>query len=386
MRHDTLTLLGLTFLGASASPTFTPSCSDVAFDIPVVSNNVAFASPPDPNNTADIVEFMRAIWGGATPATNGTLTISDTFTIRGTYCRPRPGNGTARSPPKGLQILVHGITYNKTMWAGEGFPSYDWHAFAAARGYATLALDRLGHGANPQRPDPLAVVQPQLQIDLIHAIVAAARDPSDVLHSVLGDGDSPATAFSKIVVVGHSYGSYLGAALAAQHPADADALVLTGYSGYLDFTDVIEADWVSAGVWRPDRFGADLPKGYVTMSNPAQRAAAFFAGGYDADIPPVDFEGEDTLTVGEIGALGAILGDAVGYVGDVLVVTAVEDAFFCEPPLEKCEEHLRQTATSFPDAKSYDYFAPTNTGHDLTLHHSAADTAERIHDWLDEKL
>lgn len=370
MRHG-IALLGLAALARGSKP----CCSDVSFEVPVTSQNVAFSSPPDPDNTTAIVEFMRHVWLGNAPETNGTTATSGTFTIKGTHCVPKKGKATA------LQILVHGITYNKTMWAGMGFPSdeYNWHAQATARGYATLALDRLGHGANPQRPDPLSVVQPQIQIDIMHEIFSAVRSrnaPLNVLKQ----------AYDKVVFVGHSYGSYLGAALATQYPADADALVLTGYSSYLDFDDVINAEWVSAADHDPSWFGADLAKGYVAMADAAQREAAFFAGGFDAAIPPVDFAYEDTLTVGEIGALGAILGPAVGYTGDVLAVTSVQDAFFCEAPADKCEAHLAATADSFPDASSYEYFAPDNTGHDLTLHYSAGETAARVHDWLDAKL
>ncbi|KAH6628819.1 Alpha/Beta hydrolase protein [Chaetomium tenue] len=322
---------------------------------------------------------MLSVWRGTPAATNGTLTVSDTFTIKGTYCNPKSTG--ANKPPKGLQILVHGITYNKTMWAGFGFsPSdYSWHTAATSRGYATLALDRLGHGANPQHPDPLSVVQPQVQIDIMHAIFAAARSATAPLNAVLG------RVYDKVVFVGHSYGAFLGAALGAQYPADADALVLAGYSSYFDFSDMIGAEWASAADHDPARFGG-LAKGYVAMADETQRTETFYVGGYDAAIPPVDFAYEDTLTVGEIGALAAILGPAVGYTGPVLAVTAVEDAFFCEAPKGKCEAHLTATADAFPDAESFDYFAPENTGHDLTLHYTARDTAEQVHDWLDGKL
>ncbi|KAK4234370.1 putative cardiolipin-specific deacylase, mitochondrial [Achaetomium macrosporum] len=347
-----------------------------------------FASPPDPNNSTAIVDFMRQTWLGNAPATNGTTAVSGTWTIAGTYCAPRPGQA-AKLPHSTLEVLIHGITYNHSMWAGLGFPRasdpnaedhiYNWHAYANSRGYATLALDRLGHGSSPQRPDPLTVVQPQLQVEILHQIIAAVRSassPYNALHQ----------AFERVVIVGHSYGSYVGAALAAQHPADAEAAVLTGYSNYYNFTDVINAEWVPAAQHDPARLGANLPKGYVTMAREEDRTRALYAGAYDPAIPPVDFASEDTLTVGEIGALGAILGDAVGYTGHVLVVTAVEDAFFCEPPKATCEAHLASTASSFPDAASYSYFAPENTGHDLTLHYSSKDTFERVHDWLDEKL
>ena len=377
MRRN-LALLGLALPGASARSVAGCSavCSEVSFDVPVTSENVQFSSPPDPNNTTAIVDFMLSVWRGTPAATNGTLTVSDTFTIKGTYCTPK------NSQPKGLEILVHGITYNKTMWAGLGFsPSkYSWHTAATSRGYATLALDRLGHGANPQHPDPLSIVQPQVQIDIMHTIFAAARDATNPLNTVLG------RAYDKVIFVGHSYGAFLGAALGAQYPTDADALVLAGYSSYYDFSDMIGASWASAGDHDPARFGAGLAKGYVVMAEEAQRTETFYVGGYDAAIPAVDFRYEDTLTVGEIGALAAILGPAEGYTGPVLAVTAVEDAFFCESPKDRCEEHLVATADAFPDAASFDYFAPENTGHDLTLHYTAVDTAEKVHDWLDGKL
>ncbi|KXX82335.1 putative cardiolipin-specific deacylase, mitochondrial [Madurella mycetomatis] len=335
---------------------------------------MVFSSPPDPNNQTDIIHFMRETWRGNMPTIDGTTTVSDTFTIKGTYCVP--ANVMAKDT---LQVLVHGITYNKSMWAGMGFDSqYNWHHYANTRGYATLALDRLGHGENPQVPDPLTVVQPQMHVEILHQIFSAARSASSPVN-VLG------RAFDKVVFVGHSYGSFLGAALGAQYPADADALVLTGYSSYLDFTDVIDADWVSATVLDPARF-ANLPLGYVTMANETQRATTFFVGDFDAAIPPVDFAYQDTLTVGEIGGLSAILGDAVAYTGPVLVATTVQDAFFCEEPAAQCEAHLAATAASFPNASDYDYFAPDNTGHDLTLHYSAQDTFEQVHDWLDAKL
>jgi hypothetical protein len=70
----------------------------------------------------------------------------------------------------------------------------------------------------------------------------------------------------------------------------------------------------------------------------------------------------------------------------VLTVTGVQDVFFCEPSLELCEETLAKVGEGFPDAASYEFFAPEETGHDLTLQYSAGETLRRVHDWLDAKL
>jgi hypothetical protein len=64
----------------------------------------------------------------------------------------------------------------------------------------------------------------------------------------------------------------------------------------------------------------------------------------------------------------------------------VEDVFFCEAPRERCEGHLAAAGDAFPDAASYEFFAPEETGHDLTLHYSAEETFRRVHDWLDARL
>ncbi|KAK4110127.1 hypothetical protein N656DRAFT_714602 [Canariomyces notabilis] len=319
---------------------------------------------------------MRQVFTGNIPATNGTTTVSDTFTIKGTYCAPH--DVKARDT---LEVFVHGAMYNKSIWAGMGFHGpYDWHKYANSRGYATLALDRLGHGDNPQHPDPLSVVQAQMHVEILHQIIRAARTASSPIN-VLG------RAFNKVVYVGHSYGSALGAALGTQYPADADALVLTGYSSYVDFSLLAAADFSSAATSDPARFGG-LPAGYVTMTNETQhRTALFFPGGYDPAIPPVDFAYRDTITVGEIGSLPSMLGAAaVNYTGAVLVTTAVQDAYFCEGDQAQCEAHLAATGDWFPNAVHYDYIAPDSTGHDLTLHYTARDTLKRVHAWLDAKL
>jgi pimeloyl-ACP methyl ester carboxylesterase len=377
-----LALLGFGLAGASAKYPKS-SCSDVSFDVPVTSQNVVFSSPPDPHNSTAIVDFINSGWSSIPPATNGTTTISDTFTIKGTYCVPK-GHAKHTLTTPTLQVLVHGITYNKTVWSGMGFPAYSWHTHANARGYATLALDRLGHGDNPQRPDPLTVVQPQVQLDILHQILTTIRTPKS--HS-----NPLKTTYRRIALVGHSYGSLLATAFAAQHPdSDSgapDAIILTGYSTTAtDSTGAATTEWTSARDHDPARFGADLARGYVVMASGAQRTAAFYGGGYDAAVAAVDFRYEDTVTSGEIGAVGTVPGVAVGYGGHVLSVTGVQDVFFCEPPRERCEEWLEKVGETFPDAASYEFFAPEETGHDLTLHYSAGETLRRVHDWLDAKL
>ena len=75
------------------------------------------------------------------------ITVSGNQELYGQYCELIIKNF---SRAKTLQVLVHGITYDHTYWAGfQTIPFsalYSWVIFANAEGYSTLAIDRLGDG------------------------------------------------------------------------------------------------------------------------------------------------------------------------------------------------------------------------------------------------
>ncbi|KAK3366354.1 hypothetical protein B0H63DRAFT_496774 [Podospora didyma] len=345
----------------------TRTCKQVSFNVPATAQNLSYKGTP--------------------PATNGTTTISGTYTIVGTYCLP------ALLTNNTLQILVHGITYNKNYFAGLGFgDKYDWgipltqfqqtrSVTANNRGYATLAIDRLGHGDNPQHPDPLTVVQPQLQLEIFHKLFPALRDPKSPIN-VLG------RSFKKLVYVGHSYGSFLGLTLARQFPTDADALVLTGFSSTLDFSGVVTAQWTSYIHHAPAN--GNVPLGYLTFAKESDRTNLFYAGNYDPAIPLADFKTEDTITVGESGAVPILLQPAPTYNKLLFIATGQQDAIFCpQGTVGGCKHVLAKSRTDFFPAvpeNQFGYFSPDKTGHDLQLHQSVPDTLKNVHDFLDTHL
>src|SRR5512140_2065173 len=96
--------------------------------------------------------------------TSGTQPVSGDFVINGVNCRPTKKRSRHANE---LQLLVHGVTCNSTMWSG-----YD-----GISGDATLTIDR------------------------------------------------PGRAFSSVAYVGHSFSSRVGSQLALEHPADLVALV-----------------------------------------------------------------------------------------------------------------------------------------------------------------
>ncbi|KAK3367310.1 Alpha/Beta hydrolase protein [Lasiosphaeria ovina] len=319
---------------------------------------------------------MLAAFRGTPPPSSGTTAVSGTFTIVGTYCVPDDNYKDT------LQVLVHGITYGRDYWAGLGFSGdLNWNVAANAAGYATLAIDRLGHGDNPQRPDPLTVVQPEMNLQILNALLTAVRSSSSPTNA-LGHG------YSKVVYVGHSYGSFLGSAIAGRFPAAADAMVLTGFATTRNFSDVLTADWTAAANHAPADGG--LPFGYITLGDEAGRTAVFYGGAFDADLPPLDFNIEDTITDGEAAALTILLDPAPEFTSPLFIATGVLDVFFCnEGGVQGCEANLAQSRPDFfpnvPEAK-FGFFAPDNTGHDISLHDSAPQTFAAVFDFLDAQL
>lgn len=351
----------LSFLGLSAAfPR--PSCSSVSINVTAEAANVVFEDLPDRNNATAVIEFLASSFD-ATRTQHSWHQINGTFTIRATHCRPRIESPNSKS----LQLLVHGITYDRAMWSGFGFPHYDWHTYATSLGYHTLAIDRLGHGIESPHPDPFAVVQGALQVEIIHNLVHAVRESQ----STLGD-------FNKIIYVGHSYGSSLGNMLAQKHPLDVDAFILTGFSRDLGTSASALSAYASAAMVS-SRFKGH-PLGYQTAVNESDRTASFYGGSFDPSLAALDYTREDTVTVGELLSPG-LQPVETDYRGNVLVMTGDLDVLFCPGGLDTCADALRGTKSLFPNATFSSVVIP-NTGHCLTLHRSAPLAMETAHTWL----
>lgn len=335
------------------------SCSPVSFDISASADNVQFSNAPDPNNATAIHEFLTQ------SQPNGTQRVSGTFTIKGIYCRPSPHVKSRDT----LQFLVHGMTYDKSVWSGYGNAFYDWQSFALSQGYHTLAVDRLGYGENPQRPDPINVVQGPIQVNLLHNILQRIRA-----------GTLPGVdQFCRIAWVSHSYGSVLGNHIAEQYPTDVNALILTGFSGTLTFPVASFSSYVSAANLAP-RF-AGLPLGYVAMSTASAREEWFYAGLFSPAVVQHDFNVQNAAAVAEPLSLGITEGPT-GFGGHVFVISGDKDDIFCAGP-DACASILAKTGIElFPMAASYGFFVAPETGHCLTLEYSAPLSFAAAHAWL----
>lgn len=349
-----------------------PTCFPITFYVDASTQNVVITNPPSEHNATAIYDFMLSTVSTGSQAISGTKTVSGGFVIEGTYCIPPP---TVKDVGA-LQFLVHGVTYNKTVWAGLGISErYSWHNYATSAGYHTLAIDSLGHGQNPQHPDPLNVVQGPLHVEIMHQIISRIRSGlvEELFH-----------ARKTIIYVGHSYGSGLGNLLSVKHPEDIDAYVLTGFSATLTPPSSFFSDLFSAADVL-DRF-ENYPSGYLTGRTIDGRRAVFYAGSYDHSIVPRDFAGRDIVSVEEFFSPG-LFTVASNYTGPVFVATGDLDEFYCAGGPLQCQKILDSTKTqNFPLSTNYGTYMAPNTGHCLSLHYSVAETAAAINAWLTNVL
>jgi len=145
--------------------------------------------------------------------------------------------------------------------------------------YCTLSFDRLGIG-NSSHGNPL---------DEIQAFIEVAATVQ--LTQMLRQGTFPNVhhAFTKVVHVGHSFGSGQTYALANMYPTLSDGIVLTGFSMNSSFTNLFVAgsNFQQANLNQPLRFsnvtGVEVQN---VLSMYAEGLADYLTGLNLASLPP----------------------------------------------------------------------------------------------------
>ena len=176
-------------------------------------------------------------------------------------------------------------------------------------GFSTLSYDRLGIGMS-SHGDPVSVIQQPLEEAALYALTTMIRN---------GNFPNVDAKFSKVVHVGHSFGSVLSYTLTRDYPAVSDGLVLTGFSANSTFVpyfalggNFILANTVPALSAYPD--------GYLAAGDASGVQTNFFApNDFDPAILNVAFETGQPVTVGELLTIGAA--GVNNFTGPVIVIT-----------------------------------------------------------------
>lgn len=361
-----------------------PTCSDINLSVTISAENRVI-----PDYLLSGLTSTTLSLAGVEQLLNGVgnelqlAIVNGTYNIAGRFCEPEvhiPGRSDT------IQLLVHGITYDRNYWSGGGSltgwegSDYSWLAHASAQGYPTLSIDRLGNGLS-DHPDPITVVQKPAHVEVAHQVVQALRF-----------GAVGGRTFNKIAYVGHSYGSLIGNTLAARYPADVDAVILTGFTNALKQAIagvVVSPLGAPAGLVDNDRFG-NLTLGYMAMSNEIGARGVFYTNTeseWDASIVHRDWLDRGTYTLGEAVSTFFVNDVAADFDKPVLILTGHKDQIFCGVALPllgeaDCTGYFERTRALFPVA---DYHTKdiANTGHCLNFHYSANETFAAAHDFLD---
>ncbi|KAM0263744.1 hypothetical protein ACHAQJ_001059 [Trichoderma viride] len=289
--------------------------------------------------------------GGSTSAS-----VKSTYTVGATLC----GNGGP------TLVLTHGIIESKLYWRPDfpGSETYNFVDAAIAQGYSVLSYDRIGVGSSP-KVNSFTDAQFQVEVAVLEGLVNYAKTKSHA---------------SKVVLVGHSYGSYISSG-AASHIA-VDGLVLTGFSGTFDYFPpfIAGAGLRIAKIQNASRWG-QLDSGYLTTSDLYAETYVYYAAPhFEHSVAEWTYNvASQPFAVGELPSLLATTIEYGDIKAPVLVLQGQFDVSACGG---NCVGVVNGTKDIFTGAKVLEYVDNLPAGHNLNFHKVAPQAFQKIFTFL----
>lgn len=298
----------------------------------------------------------------------------DTYQVIGTLCSRGPAVG------KTVQILLHGATYARYYW---DFPyqteHYSYVRSATKRGYATFNLDRIGNG-DSDRPDG-NLVDIAANAYVVHQVVEALRA-----------GQVGSQSFEKVIVVGHSMGSFTTTKYAGDFPGEADGIILTGFLHDLNWPFVTSSlvPALYPATFDP-KFAGQYPNLDYLTTVPGTRGDVFY---YLANVDPkvlaLDESLKQTATSGEFTTFAAAVYDPISLQiqGPVQFVIGQYDYIFCGGLVNCSDKAAVQTYEEgwFSASACVETAVINDSGHDLNLQLNANAAYAKMLSWADRHV
>ncbi|KAF7796598.1 hypothetical protein EIP86_007780 [Pleurotus ostreatoroseus] len=321
------------------------NCQRQTYQLAVSSNNIVFQGVDSNANTTVVTSLFQDFLSSSTNFTQqyeapNKQQVSNTYSLSGTLCTPKSGAKNAAH----VQLLVHGVGFDSSYWdfVADGSEDYSYVRAAADAGYTTFRYDRLGTGLSEKPNDAYNVVQSPTDLAIL-------TEFSQMLRS----GAIGGQAFSKIVGVGHSYGSVQLQALTASAPTAIDAVLLQGFSknGTAMPPFLAGGAYTTATYVFPDRFPtSELSNAYVVTGTPYSDQFNFFYFPYFSDGAFQRARAtEQPATQGVLFSQTAIMGSADSFTGPVHV-----DSKYPNIPA-----YVKEL---YPAVKDFTTYIPANTG------------------------
>jgi len=305
-----------------------------------------------------------------------TLTpgATDTFNVVGTLCSQGPAAG------KTVQLLLHGSTYARYYW---DLPfqaeHYSYVRSATKRGYATFNLDRIGNGASDHPDGDLVDIDANAFV--VHQVVEALRA-----------GEVGSQSFAKVIVVGHSMGSFTTLQYAGSFPGEADGIILTGLLHDINWS-FVNASFLPK-FWPAEmdpKFLDQFPYLHYFTTQPGTRGGIFYyLPNADPEVIALDESLKQTTSSGELNTGPvAIYGPiSLQITGPVQVVIGQYDYIFCGGLVNCSDKTAVQDfeETKFSDSACVETAVINDAGHVLNLHLNADAAYSQMLSWADRNV
>jgi pimeloyl-ACP methyl ester carboxylesterase len=322
---------------------------------------VAVAAPPDRELQCEEVLFPVALEAGG-PTDHTTV---------GWLCSRGP------IANKTVQVLVHGATYDHNYWDWPLKPDrYSYVRAATEAGYATLALDRLGHGESSRVPG--AVLDLNMGAFAIHQVIQQMRA------GVATDTFGTVTA-NRVLLVGESIGGNL-VWLEAGTYHDVDGLIVAssahvfsvGFDNIVRFTIPVEAD--------PRFKSRGYPPDYFTTQKGTRGLLFFYEPNAEQGVIQQDERLKQTITLGENTSVGPTLPVSQQVDVPTLVTVGDFDFLFCTPPSCTATNSLANEASQYGPGACAEVIVMPDAGHNLNLHKNAPAYFDIVHEWAARRV
>ncbi|KDR71886.1 hypothetical protein GALMADRAFT_281702 [Galerina marginata CBS 339.88] len=371
MHSSLLFLFTAAALGLASS--IPPRCQQTTIPVTVTAHPQIIDIQP-PKNQSELTGLLTRVTSLTQNVTtqdfHGPANITATYKIWTLLCVP-PG-----TQPSTVEFAVHGINADHRYWTFGGPGSKNNYADVALKaGHAIFIYDRLGVG-HSCKPDGIKEVQQATQI------VIAAQ-----LINYLKSGKSGHN-FSRVIGIGHSFGSLQLAGVAAQFGNLLDATVLTGFTPFTGGFATATASFglTIASQQNRKRFGS-LSNSYVTTGSISNDQMPFLTFPFfDPAVLKLAEATKGTATIGEFLTLQPLA--APNYTNPLFVVTGDKDLVFCGgncfQPFGNSTNLVAASQTLFPAVQKFDYIIPANVGHGVNLHFQSPDIYAQIQSWIAE--
>ncbi|HEX9713672.1 MAG TPA: alpha/beta fold hydrolase [Actinomycetota bacterium] len=294
-------------------------------------------------------------------AVTNPLAPGETFTVRGSIIRPEGCVSSAL-------LAQHGLSYGAWAW---DFPlrpeTYSTAQALAARGYAVVAIDRLGYGESDHPNGYTLTVQSYAAMTA--QIVEQLRAGS--YSAVQPD------AFAHVGLLGHSAGSEVSE-LAAGLYGGVDVVIPTAYQHAVDGvnSDWLVREWITGDVVR----SAQGDYEYFETDPDTRAADMYHLPAAEADVVALDNEMANLTPSGEIFSISMQPSRWVMGLIDVpvLLILAENDALF----VASAGEAELALFSGTDDATLH---VVPNAGHTFVLHPNAPEATDVVADWLDAR-